>query len=205
MARTRIGATFVTLLAALGWTLAAGGLGLAVNALRGVGRGGLPWVAPFPYEHDCPEKLALDTPTIAAPRAWKLLGSKRVRGPEGSRDVALVDARPEEAFSEAHLRGARSYPYSFVTPFSKADAAKLKGFAHVFVYCDSPGDRLAGVQAELMRRAGLSRVKVVKGGFAALCKVASAAAIIGDKKTPATQPTTSPATTKPAAGKGGQP
>jgi rhodanese-related sulfurtransferase len=173
---------------ALGWTLAATGLGLAVNALRDKG---LPWVAPFPYEHDCPEKLALDTPTIGAARAWKLLGSARVLGPGGSRGVALIDARPEEAFTEAHLRGARSFPYSFVTPFSKADAAKLGRFAHVFVYCDSPGDRLAGVQAELMRKVGLTRVKVVKGGFAALASAAGATDVIRAAKT------SSPPTTKP--------
>lgn len=200
MARTRIQGALIVVLSALSWTLAAGALGLGVNALRGVEAGALPWVAPFPYEHDCPEKLALDTPTITAPRAWKLLNSKRVRGPDGSRDVALIDARPEEAFAEAHLRGARSFPYSFVTPFSKADAAKLQRFAHIFIYCDSPGDRLAGVQADLMRKAGLTRVKVVKGGFAALRQAAGPTAVIEAKKGPASQPTASQPTSTPTGG-----
>ena len=196
MTRRLLAAAVVVLTASL-WALGAAGLGLAVNSLRSTGR--LPLVAPFPYEHDCPEKLDLTTPTVDAVSAWRLSQSHRVHGPQGARGVVLVDARPGEDFAITHIRGARSYPYSFVTPFSKGDAAKLKAFVHVFVYGDSPGDRLAGVQAEIMKRAGLARIKVVSGGLSALEKAAGPEGLVGTATTPApattTAPVTEPATT----------
>lgn len=168
-----------TVLLALAWTAGAFGLGLAVNALRAKP---LPWTAPFPYEHDCPEKLELSTPVVDAARCWKLAQSKRLR--EQGKRVVFVDARPEEAFAVTHLKGARSFPYSFISPFSADDAKALHAFSHVFVYCDSPGDKLAGLQAELMRKAGLNNVKVVRGGFAALSKLAGAEQVFQAKVRP---------------------
>jgi len=195
MTRRRLLAAIVVVLTASLWALGATGLGLAVNSLRGASR--LPLVAPFPYEHDCPEKLDLTTSTIDAVSAWRLSQSHRVRGPQGARGVVLIDARPGEDFAITHIRGARSYPYSFVTPFSKRDAAKLKAFVHVFVYGDSPGDRLAGIQAEIMKRAGLDRIKVVSGGLSALEKAAGPEGLVGAAPAPATAPSlpSAPATT----------
>lgn len=169
----------LTALLALAWTGGAFGLGLALNAIRAKS---LPWTAPFPYEHDCPEKLELSMPVVDAERCWKLAQSKRLR--DLGKRVVFVDARPEEAFALDHLKAARSFPYSFIAPFSPDDAKALHAFSHIFVYCDSPGDKLAGLQAELMRKAGLKNVKVVQGGFAALSKLAGAAGVFRAKVKP---------------------
>jgi rhodanese-related sulfurtransferase len=147
------------------WTSAASGVGLLYNSLRAKG---IPLVAPFAYDHDCPEKLDNSSATIDAKRALALAQSKRVKDARGRRGAVLVDARPLELFKKEHAPKARSFPYSFVTPFSKKDAAKLAAYAHVFVYCDSPEDRLANVQAAQMKKQGLDQVKVVIGGLDAL-------------------------------------
>lgn len=150
-------------LIALLWALGASGLGLAFNAIRPQG---LPLVAPFSYDHDCEEKLVLTSPRVAASVARRF--AKKLQG-----KVLFIDARPAELFAEKHHRGARSIPYSFIAPFSPRDAAPLARYEHIFVYCDSPGDRLALLQAELMRKAGLEQVRTIIGGLAALDKGAT--------------------------------
>lgn len=145
-------------LQALGWALVASLIGLAVNAARPKG---LPLVAPFSYAQDCPEKLVLTSPRVEAKLALRL--SRAL-----PKKVLFVDARPKELFATKHHAGARSLPYSFITPFQARDAAPLRALTHIFVYCDSPEDRLAGLQAELMRKAGLSQVRTIIGGLAAL-------------------------------------
>ncbi|MBW2734487.1 MAG: hypothetical protein JRH20_19040 [Deltaproteobacteria bacterium] len=145
-------------LISLGWVLSASVLGWGVNAAR---RASLPLVAPFSYAHDCPEKFVLSSPQVAAKLALRL--AQKQPG-----EVLFVDARPTELFSADHPPGARSIPYSFITPFGAGAAAPLRAYKHIFLYCDSPKDRLAGLQAELMRKAGLSQVRTIKGGLAAL-------------------------------------
>jgi len=131
---------------------AASGLGLAVNAVR---PGGIPLVAPFPYEQDCPDKTIVEGDAIAVQRALALPASQRL----------FVDARPEEAFRAGHIPGARSVPFSFLTPVDRTTAAELGRRPHTIVYCDSPGDRLAGLLAQQLRDAGLKRVLVLQGGW----------------------------------------
>jgi len=137
-------------------TLAASAVGLAVNAVR---PGGIALVAPFPYEQDCPDKVVVPAgPTVDPGRAVRLAGAA---------DVLFIDARPLEVYTAGHIPGARSLPFSFVTPVAPADAAELKKTRHLIVYCDSPGDKLAGLLAQQLREAGVSGVKVLTGGWAA--------------------------------------
>lgn len=145
----------LTIVGTLGLCVGAAGLGLAVNAVRG---DGLPLVAPFPYVQDCPEKIDLSGPTIDAGKAVKLLDSDT---------VAFVDARPDEAFQRSHVPGARSLPFSYITPVSAAAAAPLKRFDHVIVYCDSQGEQLSRLLVKRLQELGLRQVKILEGGFAA--------------------------------------
>ncbi|MCC6748083.1 MAG: rhodanese-like domain-containing protein [Deltaproteobacteria bacterium] len=153
----------VTVLVALGWTVGSTGVGLTVNALRG---DGLAVVAPFPYELDCPDKLKSDASPIAAAEARSLLAAGR---------ALLVDARPAEDFAAGHLPGARSLPYSFVTPLTAEGLGSLPRDRVWLVYCDTPGDRLAALQAEQMRRAGHVAVRVLAGGLESFAQAAGAA------------------------------
>ncbi len=143
-------------LGALLVTLAGSAMGLAVNALRPAR---IPLVAPFPYEQDCPDKVQVqDGPTLSGTAAVRLVGAP---------DVLFIDARPDEAFSAGHIEGARSIPFSFISPVSRDQAAVLRQAKHLVVYCDSPGDRLAGLLAQQLRELKLSAVKVLQGGYAA--------------------------------------
>ncbi|MCB9557411.1 MAG: rhodanese-like domain-containing protein [Deltaproteobacteria bacterium] len=134
----------------------AGGIGLLINLTR---TEALPWVAPFPYRVDCPEKLDPGAPTIDARHALPLLRTGR---------YLWVDARPSEDFARDALPGARSLPLSITTPVTAADISDWKRFDAVIVYCDSPGEGLARLLAGQLRAAGLTRVKVLLGGLAAL-------------------------------------
>ncbi len=138
-------------------------IGLGVNAAR---PGGLRLVAPFPYAQECPDKAAQVPlgPSLEASTALSLLAAPGAR---------LLDARPAEDYAASHVAAARSLPYSFVSPPGEAEAAELRPLAHVLVYCDSPGDRLAGLLADQLRGLGLRRVRVVKGGLDALRQAAS--------------------------------
>jgi rhodanese-related sulfurtransferase len=138
---------------------AASGIGLAVNAARS---GGIPVVAPFPYQQDCPEKLSVpEGPTVGAEQAARLLHAQ---------GVLFIDARPAEAFAAGHIDGARSIPFSFISPPGPGTAAELKKHGHLIVYCDSPGDKLAGLLAASLRDLGLRRVKVLRGGWEAFTR-----------------------------------
>lgn len=149
-----------TLLVAAGSALLFAGAGLAFNSLRPEG---LPLVAPFSYAHDCPDELDPDAPLIDAKTALRIAN-------RGDRGALLIDARPPELFDRGHAPAARSLPYSFLDPLDAPRAKKLAGHRHLFVYCDSPGDRMARLLADQMREAGLRGVKVVEGGWAALCR-----------------------------------
>jgi rhodanese-related sulfurtransferase len=153
----RLPPALATPLLALAVCLGASGLGLAVNALR---PGGLRLVAVFPYEQDCPDKVQLSSPTVTVEQARRLA---RTAGP----GVLYLDARPKEDFDQGHIPGARSFPYSFVTPPSAADVASLRPYAHVIVYCDSPGDKLAAMLAQQLRGLGLTTARVLRGGLEA--------------------------------------
>ncbi|MCA9668224.1 MAG: rhodanese-like domain-containing protein [Myxococcales bacterium] len=154
-------------LIALALALVFAGVGLGVNKLRGA----LPLVAPLPYESDCPEKI--DTsPTVSAARAIKLLTDKA---------VAFIDVREEEAFKRQHLPGARSMPMSFTMPPTADEVAPLKKYRAVVVYCDTPEDRMARMQAERLRKHGLSAVKVLAGGIGAWRKAAGVKAPVVPK------------------------
>jgi rhodanese-related sulfurtransferase len=147
-------------LGALLVSVVASGIGLAVNAAR---PGGIPVVAPFPYQQDCPEKLEVpEGPTVTAGQA---------AGLQGAAGVLFVDARPAEVFAAGHIDGARSIPFSFITPPGPETAAKLKKHEHLIVYCDSPGDKLAGLLAAKLRDLGLTRVKVLRGGWEAFSRL----------------------------------
>jgi rhodanese-related sulfurtransferase len=146
-----------TCLAALGLVLGASALGLAVNALRP--SGSVPLIAPFPFEQDCPDKsLGVSAPVVKPAQALALVGRA---------GVVFVDARPREAYDEGHLPGAASIPYSFVTPVDAVAAAPLLKAVLVVVYCDSPGDKLAGMLIEQLREAGLKDPKLLEGGLPA--------------------------------------
>jgi rhodanese-related sulfurtransferase len=152
----RVPPILATPLVALGICIGAGGLGLAVNALR---PHGLRLVAAFPYEQDCPDKTQLHMgPTVTPEEARQLARGAASR-------VLFLDARPREDFDQGHIDGARSFPYSFVTPPTAADVVALRPYAQLIVYCDSPGDKLAGLLAEQLRGLGLTTVRVLRGGL----------------------------------------
>jgi len=133
--------------------LVASAVGLAFNAVRPAG---IQLVAPFPYQQDCPDKLDLPRgPTVTAAEAVRLVGAA---------GVLFVDARPEAAFAGGHITGARNVPFSFISPVSAEIAAVLKKKKHLIVYCDSPGDKLAGLLAEQLKERGLT-AKVLRGGW----------------------------------------
>jgi len=134
----------------------ASGLGLAANALR---PDGLPLVAPFPYAEDCPDRVPLDAPQVTLAQARVLCSSGA---------ALLLDARPAEAYAERHLDGARSLPYSFVSPPTAATLAELRKLPRLIAYCDSPGDRLAQMLAAQLRELGAPSVHVLQAGAAAL-------------------------------------
>lgn len=131
---------------------------LALNSIRSKG---IELIAPFSYEHDCPEKLVITSPRVEVKKIIRSIKSL-------SKEIALVDARPKELFDAKHIKGALNYPYSFIQPFSQRDALVFKKKKYTFVYCDSPHERLAGVQAELMKKMGVKGVKIVVGGLASL-------------------------------------
>ena len=152
---SRLAPALTTALVALAVCAGASGLGLAVNAVR---PGGLRLVALFPYEQDCPDKVQPVGPTVTVGEARALVRAGR---------ALIVDARPREDFDLGHIPGARSLPYSFVTPPNAADLAPLRSHAQLIVYCDSPGDKLAGMLAEQLRGLGLRNVRVLRGGLEA--------------------------------------
>lgn len=136
-------------------TLCGSALGFAVNALRPAG---IPVIAPFPYQQDCPDKVAVPTgPTVTGAQALTLVRAGR---------ALLVDARPAEAFAAGHAPGAVSLPFSFIAPPADDRLATLRGRGALLVYDDSPGDKLAGLLAGQLRESGLADVKVVSGGLA---------------------------------------
>jgi rhodanese-related sulfurtransferase len=145
------------LLGALSITVCGSALGLAVNAVRPAG---IPLVAPFPYQQDCPDKLEVpEGPTVTGAQAVAFARSRR---------ALFVDARPAEAFSAGHIPQARSLPFSFIAAPGTGVVAELgKTGRPVICYCDSPGDKLAGLLAGQLREAGLGGVKVLSGGLAA--------------------------------------
>jgi rhodanese-related sulfurtransferase len=152
----RATAALRTIVLALALVVGASAIGLAVNAAR---RDRIPLVAPFPYEQDCPDKQGPEVAaTVTVAQARALVGRK---------DVVLLDARPAEEFADGHIVGARSFPYSFVTPPGAAQARALRGYSHVVIYCDSPGDRLAQLLADQLRGLGLATTRVLEGGLAA--------------------------------------
>ena len=153
---SRISTLLAAPLTALAICASASTLGLAVNALR---PGGIPLVAPLPFEQDCPEKLALPRgPLVDIERATRLAAAGR---------ALLLDARPAEAFAAGHIPGARSLPFSFLSSVDARLAASLKRWPLLIVYCDSPRDRLAGLLAEELRQQGLTGVRVLSGGLPA--------------------------------------
>jgi len=146
--RTAVGALLIT--------LCGSALGLAVNALRPAG---IPLVAPFPYQQDCPDKVAVPAgPTVSGAQARALVRAGR---------ALLVDARPADAFAAEHAPGAVSLPFSFIAPPAADRLATLRGHGALLVYDDSPGDKLAGLLAAQLRESGLGDVKVLSGGLAA--------------------------------------
>ncbi len=149
----------VTLGLASLFVLGASLLGLGVNALR---RDRLPLRAPFPYEQDCADKgvkgAGAGATTISVAEARALLGRP---------GVLFLDARPAEEASVRPLPGARSLPYSFVTPPDAKQLAGLRAYRELVVYCDSPEDRLAKLLADQLRAEGLAGVRVLVGGHAA--------------------------------------
>jgi rhodanese-related sulfurtransferase len=149
----RLPSVVTTPLVALAICLGASGLGLAVNAVR---PGGLRLVAVLPYEQDCPDKVQLVGPTVTVAQARALVAGGR---------AVLIDARPREDFDQGHIAGARSVPYSFVTPPTASDVAPLRSPAQLIVYCDSPGDKLASLLADQLRGLGLRHVRVLRGGL----------------------------------------
>ena len=141
-----------TSIAALALASSFAAAGLAFNALRAAG---LPLIAPFPYQQDCAEKIDR-SPTISAAEARRIIGDP---------GVVLIDARPLVDFEQRHLPGARSMPFSFVTPIGASEVGGLKKRRLVVVYCDSPEDRLASLMAAQLHQAGVPRVKVLVGGI----------------------------------------
>ena len=92
-----------------------------------------------------------------------------------------MHARPAVLFGRGHVPGARSIPYSFVTPLTAAGAKALNAYRAIFVYCDSPGDRLASLLAAQMRERGLRQASVVSGGWAALRRLLPSATAPGSQ------------------------
>ncbi len=142
------------------WLLVPMLIGMCFNSLRS---SGIPLIAPFSYEGDCPEKWVIRSPTIGIDQ---LTSAK----PKAAKATLFVDARAADAYARGHLKNARSIPYSFVDPVDQQRAAKLKKWRLIIVYCDSPGDKLAGLLAEQMRKMQLRQVQVLRGGWNQLKK-----------------------------------
>src|SRR4051794_30538677 len=89
-------------------------------------------------------------------RAWKREGRPHV----------LVDVLPEEAFAERHLPGARRacvYEVDFldqIRRFAIADGETI------VLYGAAPDSHEATAAAEKLERAGVTAVKVLRGGMA---------------------------------------
>ena len=138
---------------AVALTSAATVCGLSANALRS---DRLPLVAPFPFEHQCADKLDTRNANVIGVQAL----AKRLR----RESIVLLDARPAEDFAQQHLAGARSQPLSMTNPIDQAAVAPWQ-HTPVVVYCDSPDDAIAHLKAQQLRDAGLRQVLVLAGGL----------------------------------------
>jgi rhodanese-related sulfurtransferase len=130
------------------------GLAFTVNALRSQG---LPLVAPFPPEYQCPSL----TP---AGRPLKVAQALKSNIP-GQKDVVFVDARPRELFEIGHIKGAIDVPYSFIEPTPKEIIDRLKRFRTVIIYCNTKDSEESKLMAGELSQAGVERVFYLEGGF----------------------------------------
>ena len=77
----------------------------------------------------------------------------------------FVDARPEEAFRQGHIQGARSLPWTeFETAFQQSMADVPKD-AEIVTYCDGESCGLSKELALALLQNGYTRVRVLVNGW----------------------------------------
>lgn len=89
--------------------------------------------------------------------SWDLLVDLKA----GCADIAVVDARPREAYRKAHIPGAISFPHAEMTTENTASLARDKVYV---VYCDGIGCNGSTKGSYKLSRLGF-RVKELLGGL----------------------------------------
>lgn len=77
--------------------------------------------------------------------------------------AALLDVRPEQAYSQGHISGARRFDATQID--KAADSLKRYKERPVIVYAEAPGSAAAAVRA--LARQGFTKVFNLRGGLAA--------------------------------------
>jgi len=139
-------------------TVVAGLIGLIFNLVRPAG---LPLVAGAAYDiyKDCPE-ISKEASPVKVEHLEKDLSA-----------FTIIDARPVNAFLEAHLPGARSIAYDPIRPMEESLVSQLKelGPNRLLVYGDMEIDSGRLMAGELSS-AGLLGVRYIQDGFEAWVK-----------------------------------
>lgn len=122
---------------------------------------GLDWVARSPYDiyKDCPE-LSKEASEVKVEHLEEDLSS-----------LVVVDARPTNAYLEAHIPAARSVPYDPLRSMEESLVEQLRtmGPNRILVYGDVAIDSGRLMAGELAS-AGLLGVRYLAGGFEAWVK-----------------------------------
>jgi len=136
----------------LALTLAAAGLGAAVNAAR---PGGLPWRGDWAHHVEN--------------RAWqehiRLAGLATVRAAVRAGAPLLLDARPAADFRAGHLPGARSLPFELAPEMLASLQVPIARDQAMVTYC-ARNDCDEGLElARLLRQVGYTNVLLFAGGL----------------------------------------
>jgi hypothetical protein len=129
-------------------------------AVNGVRSEGVPFIQKEAYEIlvPCPETKG--TATAFAPDTALLFDHR----------VAIIDARPTEAFQRWHLAWALNVPYNYLEPTQPAIIRRIaaSGAREVLVYGDGDDPDSGEQLARELAGKGIKNVGFVKGGAPAL-------------------------------------
>ena len=124
-------------------------------------------VAPLPKKAPVAVTKEVVKPVTAetAPVEGKKLNLEQVKKHYGTGKVVFVDARPEYAYVELHIKGAISLSASRFNLQFEAVKDKLDKKALYIIYCSSPTCHLSDLVAEDLAENDFKNIKIFTGGW----------------------------------------
>lgn len=139
------------------------GLGLGSLGMRA----GVPWLAPAPEPTVASCALEDDFEGWEVSASLPRIGADEVAAQLETGGVTIVDARPGEAFGQAHIPGAISLPATEAEVLLGMQTLPIPPGHLVVTYCDDDGLDAETVGRLLGVSAGCSQVHVLDGGWGA--------------------------------------